>query len=33
MSVLEEVLVEEYERSLRVTRALEEEFSTLPKNV
>lgn len=31
MSVLEEVLAEEYERSLRVTRALEEELSTLPR--
>lgn len=31
MSVLEEVLAEEYERSLRVTRALEEELSALPR--
>jgi hypothetical protein len=31
MSVLEEVLAEEYGRSLRMTRALEKELSTLPK--
>lgn len=31
MSVLEEVLSEEYGRSLRITRALEEELSTLPR--
>ena len=31
MSILEEVLVEEYERSVRITRALEEELATLPR--
>ncbi len=31
MSVLEEVLAEEYERSLRMTRALEGELATLPR--
>lgn len=31
MTVLEEVLAEEYERSLRITRALESELAGLPK--
>ena len=31
MSVLEEVLLEEYERSLRISAALEEEIAGLPR--
>ena len=31
MSIVEEVLLEEYERSVRISRALEKENSTLPK--
>lgn len=31
MSVLEEILEEEYERSVRLTRLMEEEIASLPK--
>ena len=31
MSIIDEVLLEEYERSLRISRALEEEIASLPK--
>ena len=31
MSIVEEVLLEEYERSVRISRALKKENSTLPK--
>ena len=31
MSIIEEVLIEEYERSCRISRALEQEIAELPK--